>query len=215
MPINTAAGTRIYLKPEHTLPPTESSAPEPEMPKTNVIEVVVIGAVGSGKSHVLDILAKALRCEYGMHAQITSHELSLEKNLGHELARPRVADTIFNLTERGLTDAKASSGEIKSALRAAGEPVAESLATLKIDVDTSSIDAAVCKVEALQGFATGFVLDPLEQAVESTVRMLRDEHQQVADTNAKQDTPLCDRLGTHLDALLAIQINRVTPGETV
>lgn len=65
-------------------------------------------------------------------------------------------------------------------------------------------------ITAAQGEVVGFSLDPLEQAVESTVRMLRDEHQQMADTGAKQDSALCDRLGTHLDALLAIQLERVT-----
>lgn len=58
-----------------------------------------------------------------------------------------------------------------------------------------------------------FALDPLEQAIESTVRMLRDEHQQMADTGAKQDSALCDRLGTHLDALLANQLEWVTSHE--
>ncbi|QQN24781.1 hypothetical protein JGS08_20750 [Pseudomonas cannabina pv. alisalensis] len=66
------------------------------------------------------------------------------------------------------------------------------------------------KVEALQGVVSGFMLDPLEQAIESTVRMLRDEHQQMKDMGAVQDTPLSDRLGSHLDALLAIQIQRVS-----
>ena len=63
---------------------------------------------------------------------------------------------------------------------------------------------------AVQAEAVSFMLDPLEQAIESTVRMLRDEHQQMADTGAKQDSALCDRLGTHLDVLLAIQLERVT-----
>ncbi|WP_370683161.1 hypothetical protein AB9V60_20750 [Pseudomonas syringae pv. atrofaciens] len=66
------------------------------------------------------------------------------------------------------------------------------------------------KVEALQGFATGFMLDPLEQAIESTVRMLRDEHQHMKDTRAKQFSPLSDRLGAHLDALLTLQIQLVS-----
>lgn len=69
------------------------------------------------------------------------------------------------------------------------------------------------QVTAIQGEAVSFSLDPLEQAVESTVRMLRDEHQQMADTGAKQDSALCDRLGTHLDALLAIQLEQVSSHE--
>ncbi|WP_282396498.1 hypothetical protein [Pseudomonas sp. PS01298] len=65
-------------------------------------------------------------------------------------------------------------------------------------------------VTATLGEVVGLSLDPLEQAIESTVRMLRDEHQQMAETGAKQDTTLCNRLGTHLDALLAIQLERMT-----
>lgn len=77
--------------------------------------------------------------------------------------------------------------------------------------DNNTLTAgAELKVEALQGVSSGFMLDPLEQAIESTVRMLRDEHQQMKDMGAEQDTSLSDRLGSHLDALLAIQIQRVS-----
>lgn len=77
--------------------------------------------------------------------------------------------------------------------------------------DTKTLTAeTVPKAEALQGFAGGFMLDPLEQAIESIVRMLRDEHQHMRDTGAKQFSVLSDRLGAHLDALLAIQIQRVS-----
>jgi len=80
------------------------------------------------------------------------------------------------------------------------------------DIDTLTAGAEL-KFEALQGVASGFMLDPLEQAIESTVRMLRDEHQHMRDTGAKQFSPLSDRLAPHLDALLAIQIQRVS-GDT-
>lgn len=77
--------------------------------------------------------------------------------------------------------------------------------------DTTLLTAgAELKLEALQGFASGFMLDPLEQAIESTVRMLRDEHQHMRDMGAEHDTSLSDRLGSHLDALLAIQTKRVS-----
>ncbi|MCH5515489.1 hypothetical protein [Pseudomonas syringae] len=80
--------------------------------------------------------------------------------------------------------------------------------------DTKTLTAdTVPKIEALQGCISGFMLDPLEQAIESTVRMLRDEHQHMRDTGAKQFSPLSDRLAPHLDALLAIQIQRVS-GDT-
>ncbi|EPM91694.1 hypothetical protein A259_38476, partial [Pseudomonas syringae pv. actinidiae ICMP 19070] len=80
--------------------------------------------------------------------------------------------------------------------------------------DANTLTAGTAsKVEAIQGIASGFVLDPLEQAIESTVRMLRDELQHMRDTAAKQLSPLSDRLGAHLDALLAIQIQRVSGDE--
>ncbi|RXT63056.1 hypothetical protein [Pseudomonas syringae] len=77
--------------------------------------------------------------------------------------------------------------------------------------DTNTLTpGAELKIEALQGFASGFMLDPLEQAIESTVRMLRDEQQCMRDVGAKELSPLTTRLGAHLDALLAIQIKRVS-----
>ncbi|ARA79618.1 hypothetical protein ACDH60_10265 [Pseudomonas ficuserectae] len=80
--------------------------------------------------------------------------------------------------------------------------------------DTSPMAVgAELKLDQVTGFTSGFMLDPLEQAIESTVRMLRDEHQQMKDMGAVQDTPLSDRLGSHLDALLAIQIQRVSGDE--
>ncbi len=147
---------------------------------TQVIEIVVIGPTGSGKSHVLEILANALRGAYGLHAQIASHELSLEKNLGHELAKPRVADTIFNLREQCPDTARSTD-----------------------------------KVEAIQGQALSFMLDPLEQAIESTARVLRDEHDHLAQINISPDgeirlSPLYRRMSSHFEALLAAQLKRVS-----
>lgn len=180
---------------------------------SKVIEIVVIGGTGSGKSHVLELIDKALRTEYGHHAQIASHDLSLERGLGNPGEKPRVSETIFNLRER----CTASVGD-------------KSSGSLKVEVDTSAIDSALEKIEALgkdywrsriasgsveelQGFTTGYAIDPLESAIDQVVRLLRDEHQQMADAGAKQDSALCDRLGTHLDALLAIQLERVTDHE--
>jgi energy-coupling factor transporter ATP-binding protein EcfA2 len=156
---------------------------------SKVIEVVVIGAVGSGKSHVLSLIDNALRDGYGPHTQIVSRELSMERGLGSPSPQPS-ADTIFSLKERGLV-----SGQIAT--------------NLKVELDTTDIDASISRVEALQGCASSFLLDPLEQAIESTVRMLRDEHQQMADAKASQDTALSDRLGAHLDTLLVTQLSRV------
>ena len=171
------------------------------MPKTNVIEVAVIGDVGSGKSHVLDTLAKALRCEYGTHAQITSHELSLERGLGHELLKPRIADTIFNLREQG-SRSSSKNGE------------------MKISIDTSELVSIIDKAEAIQGQAVSSALDPLEQAIESTARIMRDERDEcsVQMHTMVSAVPLSDlyrRMSAHLDVLLAIQIERVSDAALV
>jgi energy-coupling factor transporter ATP-binding protein EcfA2 len=162
---------------------------------SKVIEVVVIGAVGSGKSHVLSLIDKALRDGYGPHTQIVSRELSMERGLGNPGAQPS-ADTIFSLKERGLI-----SGQITT--------------NLKVEVDTAEIDAAITKTEALQGFATSFAIDPLEQAIESTARILRDERDHMAQISQPLgvDIPastIYQRLGAHLEQLLDAQFRRVT-----
>ncbi|VVO22247.1 hypothetical protein [Pseudomonas fluorescens] len=72
---------------------------------------------------------------------------------------------------------------------------------------------AVETVTATLGEVVGFSLDPLEQAIESTVRMLRDEHQQMSEAGAQRDTALCDRLASHLGALLAEQLKRGSADE--
>ncbi|WP_341520724.1 hypothetical protein AABC73_20585 [Pseudomonas sp. G.S.17] len=89
---------------------------------------------------------------------------------------------------------------MRGQMRFVGAPVREA------DKSAEQVDQA----PTIQGEATSFMLDPLEQAISTTVGMLRDEHQQMAEVGAKHDTALCDRLGSHLDALLAIQIERVT-----
>jgi energy-coupling factor transporter ATP-binding protein EcfA2 len=68
---------------------------------TQMIEIVVAGPVGSGKSHVLELIEKALRAEYGHHVQIASHDLLCERALGSPGSKPRVSDTIFSLKEQG------------------------------------------------------------------------------------------------------------------
>lgn len=113
---------------------------------SKVIEIVVIGGTGTGKSHVLELIDKALRAEYGHHVQIASHDLSCERGLGSPGEKPRVSDTIFSLREQGADEGK-------------------TLGSLKIDIDTSEFDSALGKVEALQGFTTGYAIDPLESAI--------------------------------------------------
>ena len=113
---------------------------------TKVIEIVVIGGTGTGKSHVLELIDKALRAEYGHHVQIASHDLSCERGLGSPGEKPRVSDTIFNLREQGVDTGK-------------------TVGSLKIEIDTSDVDSALGKVEALQGFTTGYAIDPIESAI--------------------------------------------------
>ena len=180
---------------------------------TKVIEIVVIGGTGSGKSHVLELIDKALRTEYGHHVQIASHDLSLERGLGNPGEKPRVSETIFNLREQGT----ASGG-------------GQSMAGLKIEVDTSGVDLALEKldalgkaywrsriasgsVEELQGFTTGYAVDPPESAIESTTRIMREEGEHAADIartlSDRPTTSLYRAMGEHLDKLLALQIRRL------
>ncbi|VVO23088.1 hypothetical protein [Pseudomonas fluorescens] len=72
---------------------------------------------------------------------------------------------------------------------------------------------AVETVTATLGEVVGFSLDPLEQAIESTVRMLREEATSLlpdvtGDTLAAM--AVYGRMVNHLDALLAEQLKRVT-----
>jgi len=71
------------------------------------------------------------------------------------------------------------------------------------------------KIEAIQGEALSFMLDPLEQAIESTARVLRDEHEHLAQINISRDgeirlSPLYRRMSSHFEALLAAQLKRVS-----
>lgn len=160
---------------------------------TQVIEIVVIGAAGSGKSHVLELIDRALRSEYGQHVQVTSHELSRERFMGSPGSKPKVADTIFNLREQG------SSGSSK-------------IGEMKANIDASEPTSAD-KIEAIQGEAMSFMLDPLEQAIESTARVMREELDHMAEISltlggSVPTTAIYKRLGDHLDALLAAQLKR-------
>lgn len=178
---------------------------------TKVIEIVVIGGTGSGKSHVLELIDKALRTEYGHHVQIASHDLSLERGLGNPGEKPRVSETIFNLRERGT-----ASGGGKSSC------------SLKVEVDTSGVDLALKKIEALgrecllrnissgtasveaaQGFTTGYAVDPLESAIDQAVRLLRDERESEAGQKGIK-TVACQRLESHLSELLALQLKQLS-----
>lgn len=173
---------------------------------TKVIEILVIGDTGSGKSHVLELIDKALRDGYGPHVQITSHDLSLERGLGSPGEKPRVSDTIFNLRERGT----ASGG-------------GQSSGSLKIEVDTSAIDSALERIEALgkdywrsriasgsveelQGFTTSYAIDPLGSAIELIVRMM--DERMASDRSPSLNVG--SMLMGHLEELLAEQLRQVT-----
>jgi len=76
------------------------------------------------------------------------------------------------------------------------------------------------KVTEIQGEAMSFMLDTLEQAIESTARIMRDEREDsVMMQTMVSDVPLSDlyrRMSAHLDVLLAIQIERLsTPAMVV
>lgn len=166
---------------------------------TQVIEIVVIGPVGSGKSQVLELIDRALRSEYGQHVQVSSHELSQERFMGSPGNKPNVAKTIFNLREQGEASSRA-------------------LDKMTVSVDASEVTSALNKIEAIQGEAMAFTFDRLESAIESTARLMRDEWEHMAEISrtVSGDVPttmLYKRLGDHLDTLLRVQIKRVSTDE--
>ena len=185
MSINTAAGTRIHLKSEPTPPPT----PEHKMTKTKLLVITNEGHMSS--TSLAEFTARA----QGIADKVGAELLVLGPGQG--------ADLIIAPVMLG----KVTAGEIKEALRNSS---ASREAYWAHAVGSAPLCAQVEALTAIQGEAISSCLDPLEQAIESTVRALRDEHQQMAETGAKQDSALCDRLGTHLDALLAKQLERVT-----
>lgn len=150
---------------------------------SKVIEIVVIGGVGSGKSHVLELIDKALRDSYGPHVQIVSRDLSQERALGSPGSAPS-ADTIFELRER--------------------HPAANSEAeALKIEVDTSGICSAL---GAMQGCAQ---MDPLESFIASTAMLIADERDRL-NAAGLQSGSLASALMEQMNRLLAIQVERVS-----
>ncbi|MCE0912054.1 MULTISPECIES: hypothetical protein [Pseudomonas] len=149
---------------------------------SKVIEIVVVGGVGSGKSHVLELIDKALRDGYGPHVQIVSRELSQERAMGSPGAEPST-DTIFELKERRPAEHSASE-------------------TLKIEVDTSGISA---RLDSLQG---ALLADPLESAIASTASLIADERERLSELESP-GYQLVGVLSSHLDRLLDVQISRV------
>lgn len=103
-----------------------------------------------------------------------------------------------------------------------------SLQVLSVSIDNDQLDSpqqesyeywrkhlstGVASVEALQGCVTGYVIDPLESAIESTTRIMREEGEHAADIartlSDRPTTSLYRAMGEHLDKLLALQIRRL------
>lgn len=161
---------------------------------TKVIEIVVIGGVGSGKSHVLELIDKALRDGYGPHVQVVSRDLSLERGLGSPGAEPSV-DTIFSLKEQGVASGGGRSDSVG------------------VEQWERQLLSGAVSVEAVQGLATGYTADSLESAIDTTTRLLRDERELLGELHAKgceSGRGLIDRLGAHLDDLLALQLKQLS-----
>lgn len=128
---------------------------------SKTIEIVVSGPVGSGKSHVLALIERALRAEYGRNVYIVSPELDAERRLGSPGAKPDIGQVAFHLGEGGPSNVP-----------------------------------ALAQAEA---FAS---LDPLEQAIDQSVRLV-----------GESAGALAERLSRHLDSLLDMQLGRLGPKE--
>lgn len=141
----------------------------------------------------------------------------------------------YAVTRRGGEDSFAGSGVVRTEIVQLGavesKPAKTDEATtskLKIEIDTSEVDAALEKVEALgkaywrsqiasgsveelQGFTTGYAIDPLESAINNTAALLADEVERMHE-RAESGRPagrLAEVFGQYLDKLLAIQLERV------
>lgn len=67
----------------------------------DLIKIDVSGPTGVGKTHVMNVIKRALEDEYGMHAQVASFDLAQELagRKVEDLTPPRVAEVVFVLTE--------------------------------------------------------------------------------------------------------------------
>ena len=70
-----------------------------------LINIKVEGATQIGKSHVMTIIEKALKREYGKDMQVCSYDLSVERNgcNDEDMLRPSPSKVIFNLVEQPNT----------------------------------------------------------------------------------------------------------------
>ncbi|WP_434771257.1 hypothetical protein [Pseudomonas entomophila] len=138
---------------------TATTSPKRGATVSKTIEIVVSGPVGSGKSHVLALIERALRAEYSRDVCIVSPDLDAERRLGSPGTKPDAHHVAFHLRE--------------------GNP---------------SHAPALAQAEA---FAS---LDPLEQAIDQSVRLV-----------GESAGALAERLSRHLDSLLDMQIRRLEP----
>jgi hypothetical protein len=81
-------------------------------------------------------------------------------------------------------------------------------------------ETGIVAVTSIQGEAASFALDPLEQAVESTARVMRDELEHMAQMGMTlagdfHPTPTYRRMADHLNKLLEAQLKRVSVDEAL
>lgn len=71
------------------------------MTRTKTINICVSGTTATGKSHVMTVIEKALKAEYGIHTQVCSYDLSVERagSKDKDMQKPNPADSIFYLEE--------------------------------------------------------------------------------------------------------------------
>lgn len=148
---------------------------------SKVLEIVVIGAVGSGKSHVLEVIDNALRKAYGPHAQVVSRELSLERDLGSPGAKPDL-DTIFHLSER------------QPEVREASSPVTEAISAQLGCVSVYPLESAIREAVGLLNEHAVFLAESgFNEVQKAGVRFLG------------------EKLNSHLNHLLSLQLKAVQP----
>lgn len=83
------------------------------MSKMQTLEINVSGKVGAGKSHILTVIEKALKAEYGDDLMIVSRSLELERRMcrDEDMAKLNKERTVIVLTESGETDLKLSTDQ--------------------------------------------------------------------------------------------------------
>lgn len=80
------------------------------MLKLNEIQIDVGGLTGSGKSHVMYIIRKALEAEYG--CTVLSPNLDQELRMCNEedMTKPKATDTVFWMNEFRVADYRVLKG---------------------------------------------------------------------------------------------------------